>query len=80
MDKAIDPANGGQRSGWHRANPVALVFGLVFCGISIGWLLLDQGVLATTDLQWTTPALFIGAGLAGIGVSLGQARRSRRAT
>lgn len=50
----------------HPADAVSLVFGIVFVGIALSWLLLAVGVLRVEDLGWVLPPLLIGAGFVGM--------------
>lgn len=69
---------GGPRgSRRHAPSPVALVFGILFCGIALGWLLLTQHVVTLGDLHWALPGLLTGAGVVGILASLGRGRSER---
>lgn len=61
----------------HPANVVALVFGVVFCAMSAGAMLLYVGVLGIRDLQWAIPAVFFGAGFLGVLASVLRSRNSR---
>ena len=62
-------------AGRHPANVAALVAGVVCCGIALGWLLLQVGALELSDLGWLLPAILIGAGAIGVGISLQRNRR-----
>jgi hypothetical protein len=64
-------------AGRHPANVGALVAGIVFCGIALGWLLFETGALHLADLQWAVPGLLTGAGLAGVLVSVLRGRNGR---
>jgi hypothetical protein len=60
------------------ADIVSLVAGLVCCGIALSWWLVSAGSIRLRDLGWLMPAIFIGAGLFGVLLSIRRSRRLRR--
>ncbi|HVE25209.1 MAG TPA: hypothetical protein VNC22_07395 [Sporichthya sp.] len=54
----------------HDTDPVALTFALIFLGIAGGWLLVEAGAADVTGLRYFFPFLLLGAGGAGVLVSL----------
>jgi hypothetical protein len=55
-----------------------LVFGLVFLGIVVAWVLFEVGVVTGADAAWILPIVLIGAG--GLGVVLAATRPRRTST
>ncbi len=64
-----------QAPGRHSANVASLVAGVVCCGIALGWILVEAGTLAFSDLGWLLPAVLIGAGGVGVATSIHRGRR-----
>lgn len=54
----------------HETDPVALTFALIFLGIAGGWLLVEAGATEVGGLRYFFPFLLLGAGGAGVIVSL----------
>lgn len=69
--------SGGPSGRRHPANPTALVFGIIFCGVALGWLLFTLGAVTLADLRWALPGLLTAAGVVGIVASLGRDRPDR---
>lgn len=65
-------------AGRHPLNVGSLVLGLVFCGISLIWLLHAVGALRADDLQWLLPCLLVGVGVLGVLVSVRRSNGSGR--
>jgi len=67
-------ARGGSVVARPPVNAVSLVFGLVFCGLALSYLLVEVGLLGASDLTWFLPILLAGAGSAGLVASLRRGR------
>ena len=62
----------------HETDVTSLVFGLVFLGISGVWALEEYDVLHLPDASVVLPTLLVVAGLLGLLLSVGRARRNGR--
>jgi hypothetical protein len=62
----------------HDADAVSLVFGLIFVGLALGWVLVRASVVDVGDLQFAGPILLVLAGAVGLVVSLRRGRRTER--
>ena len=74
----MSPERSVKRPAKRPANVASLVVGVVCCGVALGWLLLDVDALSLSDLGWLLPAILIGAGVLGVGLSLQRGRRRPR--
>jgi hypothetical protein len=56
----------------------SLVFGLVFLGSAVVWLLVDAGVLTLSLLPVVVPVLLVVVGVVGVAASITRDRRESR--
>ncbi|WP_129667835.1 hypothetical protein [Phytoactinopolyspora endophytica] len=61
----------------HDTDVTSLVFGLLFLGIVVVWMLLEYGDLGPDGVEVAVPALFVTVGLAGLAASISKLRRGR---
>jgi hypothetical protein len=66
------------RVGWHDTDVTSLVFGLLFLGIALVWLLVQQDVVSWPDASRIFPIVLVVAGVVGLVSSLTRSRRTRR--
>ena len=60
-----------------QTNVAALVFGLLFLGVSAMWALLEFEVMGTGGLEVAAPVVLVSVGLAGLVASLNKVRNGR---
>ncbi len=62
----------------HETDVTSLVFGLVFLGSAVVWLLVDAGVLTLSLLPVVVPVLLVVVGVVGVAASITRDRRESR--
>jgi hypothetical protein len=50
----------------HATDVVSLVFGLIFAGLAVNWVLIVTDVSELSNAQLTVPVILIAAGIAGL--------------
>lgn len=60
-----------------QTNVAALVFGLLFLGVSAMWALVEFDIIGVGGLEVAAPVLLVSVGLAGLVASLNRARNGR---
>ncbi len=60
----------------HATDVVSLVFGTVFAGFALVWLLHLTGPVGGDDIWWIGPVVLVVAGVAGVAASLRATRKS----
>ncbi|NED99659.1 hypothetical protein [Phytoactinopolyspora halotolerans] len=61
----------------HEADVTSLVFGLLFFGVFVVWVLVHAGAMGIEGIGQAVPILFVAVGLAGLAASISKLRRNR---